>query len=246
MPAHRVVHVPDVDDRARRADAAGGIRPVERRLVERGVRFVLVYLSDYGEWDSHTQLRDLHARSSARVDRPIAGLLKDLKRRGLDNDVSVVCCTEFGRTPGLEVRNGMSATATITSSSRENALLVPNRSIRTENGKHVVYIPAPQIGLRPVTVQVGDSDETNTVITSGLNEGEDYITDPPTTAAANNPAAFRGIFGGGQRVGERAVRRTGLLDDDLAVTLADGRWNLSDVLVDERFDRIRKQTHRTG
>jgi hypothetical protein len=83
-----------------------------RRLVERGVRFVLVYLSDYGEWDSHTQLRDLHARSSARVDRPIAGLLKDLKRRGLDDDVSVVCCTEFGRTPGLEVRNGNNATAT--------------------------------------------------------------------------------------------------------------------------------------
>src|SRR5439155_21159234 len=75
-----------------------------RRLVERGVRFVLVYLSDYGEWDSHNKLKDLHARSCARVDRPIAGLLKDLKRRGLTDDVTVVCCTEFGRTPGLEVR----------------------------------------------------------------------------------------------------------------------------------------------
>ncbi|MFO0907393.1 MAG: DUF1501 domain-containing protein [Isosphaeraceae bacterium] len=83
-----------------------------RRLAERGVRFVLVYLSDYGEWDSHTQLRDLHARSCARVDRPIAGLLADLKRRGLTDDVTVVCCTEFGRTPGLEVRNGNSAVAT--------------------------------------------------------------------------------------------------------------------------------------
>src|SRR5262249_6686324 len=39
-----------------------------RRLAERGVRFVLVYLSDYGEWDSHNQLRELHARSCARVD----------------------------------------------------------------------------------------------------------------------------------------------------------------------------------
>jgi hypothetical protein len=76
-----------------------------RRLVERGVRFVLVYLSDYGEWDSHTQLRELHARSCARVDRPIAGLLRDLKRRGLTDRVTVVCCTEFGRTPGLETRN---------------------------------------------------------------------------------------------------------------------------------------------
>jgi hypothetical protein len=75
-----------------------------RRLAERGVRFTLVYLSDYGEWDSHTQLKDLHARSCARVDRPIAGLLKDLKRRGLTDEVTVVCCSEFGRTPGLETR----------------------------------------------------------------------------------------------------------------------------------------------
>lgn len=75
-----------------------------RRLAEQGVRFTLVYLSDYGEWDSHNELQKLHARSCARVDRPIAGLLKDLKRRGLSDDVTVVCCTEFGRTPGLEVR----------------------------------------------------------------------------------------------------------------------------------------------
>jgi Protein of unknown function (DUF1501) len=83
-----------------------------RRLAERGVRFVLVYLSDYGEWDSHNQLRELHARSCARVDRPIAGLLKDLKRRGLTDQVTVVCCTEFGRTPGLEVRDNMAAKPT--------------------------------------------------------------------------------------------------------------------------------------
>jgi hypothetical protein len=76
-----------------------------RRLAERGVRFTLVYLSDYGEWDSHLDLRNLHARSCARVDRPLAGLLQDLKRTGLDRDVLVVCCSEFGRTPGLEVRD---------------------------------------------------------------------------------------------------------------------------------------------
>ena len=77
-----------------------------------GVRFMLVYLSDYGEWDSHTELKDLHARSCARVDKPIAGLLKDLKRRGLIDDVTVVCCTEFGRTPGLEMRDGTNAKPT--------------------------------------------------------------------------------------------------------------------------------------
>jgi hypothetical protein len=73
-----------------------------RRLAERGVRFTLAYLSDYGEWDSHSDLKNLHARSCGRVDQPIAGLLKDLKRRGLWDDVLVVFCTEFGRTPAVE------------------------------------------------------------------------------------------------------------------------------------------------
>lgn len=73
-----------------------------RRLAERGVRFTLVYLSDYGEWDSHSDLKNLHARSCARVDKPMAGLLKDLKRRGMLDDTIVVCATEFGRTPALE------------------------------------------------------------------------------------------------------------------------------------------------
>lgn len=76
-----------------------------RRLAERGVRYTLVYLSDYGEWDSHLDLQKNHARSAARVDKPLAGLIQDLKRSGLDKDVTVVCCTEFGRTPGLETRD---------------------------------------------------------------------------------------------------------------------------------------------
>ncbi len=75
-----------------------------RRLVQHGVRFVLCYLSDYGEWDSHTELKTNHARSCERVDKPLAGLIQDLKRTGLDKDVLVVCATEFGRTPGLETR----------------------------------------------------------------------------------------------------------------------------------------------
>jgi hypothetical protein len=81
-----------------------------RRLAERGVRFTLVYLSDYGEWDSHQDLRNLHARSCARVDKPVAGLLKDLKQRGLFDDVLVVFCTEFGRTPAVEDRRGFNST----------------------------------------------------------------------------------------------------------------------------------------
>jgi hypothetical protein len=77
-----------------------------RRLVERGVRFVQVYPSPYGVWDSHQKLRENHARQCATVDKPVAGLLRDLKQRGLWDDVLVVFCTEFGRTPGLELRSG--------------------------------------------------------------------------------------------------------------------------------------------
>jgi hypothetical protein len=81
-----------------------------RRLAERGVRFSLVYLSDYGEWDSHNDLKGLHAKSCGRVDKPIAGLLTDLKRRGLSKDVVVVFCTEFGRTPAVQEGKGFTAT----------------------------------------------------------------------------------------------------------------------------------------
>ena len=81
-----------------------------RRLAERGVRFTLCYLSDYGEWDSHRDLQKYHSRSCARVDKPIAGLLKDLKARGMWDDTLVVFCTEFGRTPGLEGRGSANPT----------------------------------------------------------------------------------------------------------------------------------------
>ena len=77
-----------------------------RRLVERGVRFVQVFPTPYGKWDSHKQLKKNHATQSAAVDQPVAALLKDLKQRGLWDDVTVVFCTEFGRTPGLEQRSG--------------------------------------------------------------------------------------------------------------------------------------------
>ena len=79
-----------------------------RRLVEQGVRYVQLY--DYG-WDIHgnTQQNDLlHAmpKKSKDVDRPIAALLSDLKRRGLLDETLVVWGGEFGRTPMLEARNG--------------------------------------------------------------------------------------------------------------------------------------------
>ena len=86
--------------------AAGEKLLTARRLVERGVRFVQVYPSAYGSWDSHQKLKENHTKLCAGVDKPIAGLLTDLKQRGLMRDVVVVFCTEFGRTPGLEQRSG--------------------------------------------------------------------------------------------------------------------------------------------
>ncbi|MFM8284548.1 MAG: DUF1501 domain-containing protein [Planctomycetaceae bacterium] len=85
---------------------AGGRLLAARRLVERGVRFVQVFPSPYGVWDSHQKLKQHHATQCAMVDLPVAGLIRDLAARGLLAETLVVFCTEFGRTPGLEQRAG--------------------------------------------------------------------------------------------------------------------------------------------
>jgi uncharacterized protein DUF1501 len=81
-----------------------------RRLVERGVRFIQVYHGGSGDgagrWDAHDSVIRSHSRNSAEADRPIAGLLKDLKRRGLLDETLVVFATEFGRTPGGQGSEG--------------------------------------------------------------------------------------------------------------------------------------------
>jgi hypothetical protein len=75
-----------------------------RRLLERGVRFVqLIHGGAFGSprinWDAHEDLEENHNRQAAVMDRPVAGLLKDLKARGLLDDTLVIWSTEFGRTP---------------------------------------------------------------------------------------------------------------------------------------------------
>lgn len=74
-----------------------------RRFAERGVRFIQVTHSD-GEvqWDQHGNLRKGHTKNAAEVDKPIAGLLHDLKTTGLLEDTLVVWGGEFGRTPAAE------------------------------------------------------------------------------------------------------------------------------------------------
>ncbi len=72
-----------------------------RRMVERGVRFVQIRV---GGWDAHGNIKGNHERMAARTDRPIAALLRDLKRRGLLESTLVVWGGEFGRTPTMEGR----------------------------------------------------------------------------------------------------------------------------------------------
>ena len=74
-----------------------------RRLSESGVRFVQV---SHAYWDQHSELKQEHTRLSAEVDKPIAGLLQDLKHRGLLEDTILMWGAEFGRTPTAQGNNG--------------------------------------------------------------------------------------------------------------------------------------------
>jgi hypothetical protein len=75
-----------------------------RRFAERGVRFVQCTHSY--KWDQHGDLRRDHGRNALEVDKPIAGLIVDLKRRGLLDDTLVLWAGEFGRTPVAEGKDG--------------------------------------------------------------------------------------------------------------------------------------------
>ena len=78
-----------------------------RRMVEKGVRFVQLfhgYNGGAGRWDNHANIAKTMPTLAAEVDQPVAGLLQDLKQRGMLDETLVVWGTEFGRTPGAEFR----------------------------------------------------------------------------------------------------------------------------------------------
>ena len=78
-----------------------------RRFLEKGVRFVQVTHSDSEvQWDQHGNLYKGHSKNAAEVDKPIAGLLKDLRSRGLLDDTLVIWGGEFGRTPTAQGKDG--------------------------------------------------------------------------------------------------------------------------------------------
>ena len=114
--------MPDVLDLSRETDATLGLYGLERgsskgfawqclvarRLAERGVRFVeLIDVGSHDNWDAHSDIAT-HAPLAKNVDQAIAGLLKDLKSRGMLDDTLVVWTTEFGRTPHTDGPKGRS------------------------------------------------------------------------------------------------------------------------------------------
>ncbi len=75
------------------------------RLIERGVRMVQVYYAKGDPWDHHFDI-ELHRKTGKDSDQPFAALIKDLKSRGLLDETLIVCGSEFGRTPVVEVGSG--------------------------------------------------------------------------------------------------------------------------------------------
>ena len=110
-------HVVDLDEETEATHRLYGLdRPetamngrnclLARRLLERGVRFVQVYMGVGSQWDAHTDLNGNHSLRCLESDRPIAGLITDLKQRGLLDDTLVIWGGEFGRTPMSESGTG--------------------------------------------------------------------------------------------------------------------------------------------
>jgi uncharacterized protein (DUF1501 family) len=83
-----------------------------RRLLERGVRFVQLFSGGaFGSprinWDAHENVVMNHGQEAKRIDRPLAGLLRDLRQRGMLDDTLIVCTSEFGRTPFTQSADGV-------------------------------------------------------------------------------------------------------------------------------------------
>jgi membrane-anchored protein YejM (alkaline phosphatase superfamily) len=98
-------------DRPETADFGRGCL-LARRLLERGVRFIQLFSGGaFGSprinWDAHENVVQNHTQEALRIDRPVAGLLRDLKQRGMLDDTLVIFSSEFGRTPFTQSADGI-------------------------------------------------------------------------------------------------------------------------------------------
>lgn len=90
----------------KRTETFGRMCLMARRLVERGVRFIQLYHGAGSKWDAHAKIEENHGKNCGATDKAIAGLLQDLKQRGLLDSTLVVWGGEFGRTPMSEKGDG--------------------------------------------------------------------------------------------------------------------------------------------
>jgi hypothetical protein len=128
-----------------------------RRLVERGVRFVQLYSGTHlgDDWDgAHSDLIGSHTKMASKTDKPVAALLTDLKARGLFDSTLVLWCSEFGRTPLAEGRNGRDH--------HPYALSVWFAGAGVRGGR--VYGATDEFGLRPVHNPVLNHDINATLL----------------------------------------------------------------------------------
>ncbi|MDG2207905.1 MAG: DUF1501 domain-containing protein [Pirellulales bacterium] len=98
-----------IDSKFKPTSAYGTQCLLARRMVERGVRFIELTIckqDGVDRWDQHGNLRTGHPKNARAVDQPIAGLIKDLKRRGLLDSTLLVFTSEFGRTPFAQGKDG--------------------------------------------------------------------------------------------------------------------------------------------
>ncbi|MCH9022917.1 MAG: DUF1501 domain-containing protein [Planctomycetes bacterium] len=111
MEVPDVINIDQEDEKTKELYGVGGEHTndfgrrclLARKLIENGVRFVQVYS---GGWDSHDFIERSHRRRIWSIDKPIAGLIADLKRLGLLDDTLIVWCGEFGRSPDNGIRDG--------------------------------------------------------------------------------------------------------------------------------------------
>ena len=116
-------HAPEAVDLARESEATRRLYGLDdprteefgrrcllaRRLVERGVRFIQLYAGgahNDDNWDAHTDIEKNHNFHAGRTDKPIAGLIQDLKQRGMLEETLIVWGGEFGRQPTAEYEKG--------------------------------------------------------------------------------------------------------------------------------------------
>jgi hypothetical protein len=128
-----------------------------RRLVERGVRFIQLYSGTHlgDDWDgAHNDLTGSHIKMAAKSDKPISGLLQDLKARGLLDDTLVVWASEFGRTPLAEGKNGRDH--------HPYAFSMWMAGAGIKGGR--VYGSTDEFGLRPVVNPITAHDVNATIL----------------------------------------------------------------------------------